>query len=122
MKILVVDDDKHILEYIKRIFEIFGFHIKVIEAMNGKEAVELAQKHFPNLIIMDIEMPVMDGMKALKILKSESLTSEIPVIACTGRAFAEDKERFLHEGFNGFISKPFRITDFMDEVTQFIQE
>ena len=120
MKILIADDNMQIIEYIKAILATIGLQINIIEARNGEEAVELARIHSPNLIIMDIEMPVMDGMKATRILKSESPTSGIPVIACTGSSPAEDKGLFFKNGFDGFIAKPFKIREFMNEVQNFV--
>ncbi len=77
---------------------------QLIRAYNGQEAVELFQHHTPNLILMDIKMPRMDGYQATAQIRKISTT--VPIIAITACAFKEDKEKILTSGFNAYLSKP----------------
>lgn len=102
--ILIIDDNA-----INR--KLFGFLLKkagyeVMEAEGGKQGVELAQKIIPHLILMDIQMPHMDGITSLKAMRAMEATREIPAIAITSYAMKGDRERFLAEGFVDYISKP----------------
>lgn len=92
---------------------------RLLHAHNGLEAVSLFRQHHPQLILMDIKMPEMNGYQATKQIRQESLS--IPIIAITAYAFAEDEKRILNSGFNAYISKPIRaeqlkqvIRDFLD--------
>jgi two-component system cell cycle response regulator DivK len=79
---------------------------EIIEANDGKTGVEKALKYHPDLVLMDISLPVMDGIQALKAIKNEPDTRSIPVIALTARAMTGDREDFLSYGFDGYVSKP----------------
>ena len=81
---------------------------KLIHAWNGREAVALCRKHSPQLIIMDINMPNMDGYEATREIRKFSKT--VPIIAVTAYAFASDKEKILKNGFNGYVAKPINPT------------
>lgn len=103
-KILVIDDNA-----MNR--KLFGFLLKnagceVFEAEDGRQGLERAKTVAPALILMDIQMPDMDGISALKALRENEATGSIPVIAITSYAMKGDRERFLSEGFIDYISKP----------------
>lgn len=83
---------------------ILGSHYKLIHAWDGVEAVELFNEHNPQLVIMDINMPRMDGYEATREIRKKSTT--VPIIAVTAYAFASDKERIMENGFNSYVSKP----------------
>ena len=103
-KILVVDDNGTNRKLLRVILKSIGYD--TIEAEDGQQGVELARDFMPALIIMDIQMPVLSGNEALKILKADPATAEIPVIALTSYAMSGDKEKFLEEGFDSYIAKP----------------
>jgi len=103
-KILVVDDNATNRKLLRVILQSVGY--ETIEAEDGQQGIELARDLMPALIIMDIQMSVMSGNEALKILKSEQALCKIPVIALTSYAMAGDKEKFLGEGFDSYIEKP----------------
>lgn len=113
-KVLIVDDN----ELNRKLFRVFlnksGFDC--IEAEEGKQAVLLAKEHKPDLILMDIQMPVMDGVTAMKAIRTEPDLASIPIIAITSYAMSGDKERFLAEGFNSYISKPIDTRTFVDQI------
>ncbi|MCG2722758.1 MAG: response regulator [Thermodesulfovibrionales bacterium] len=102
-KILIVDDEKLNRKLFGAIFEYAGYII--IQAEDGQQAIQLAKETIPDLILMDIQMPVMDGIEALRILKSEPTTKDILVIAFTFHDSTKYQEKLLEYGFNGFISK-----------------
>jgi two-component system cell cycle response regulator DivK len=103
-KILIVEDNDRNRELVKDILTLRGY--EVLEAKDGVEGVAMAGKHRPDLIIMDIQMPVMDGITAAKILKSDPATAAITMIALTSFAMKGDKERFMEAGFDDYIAKP----------------
>ncbi len=103
-KILIVEDNEKNRLLIKDVLKYFGY--EVIEAEDGAAGAALAKEHKPDLILMDIQMPVMDGMTAAKIIKSDPETKGIRMIALTSFAMKGDKERFLEAGFDDYIAKP----------------
>ena len=103
-KILVVEDNEKNRILIKDVMEYYGH--EVVEAADGAAGVRLAKEHKPDLILMDIQMPVMDGMAAAKIIKSDPETKGIRMIAITSLAMKGDKERFIEAGFDDYIAKP----------------
>ena len=102
--ILIVDDHAMNRKLFRVLLEKSGY--EVVEAEDGKEGFDLAKKVIPSLILMDIQMPGMDGITALKAIREMDATREIPVIALTSYAMQGDRERFLAEGFVDYISKP----------------
>lgn len=106
-KILIVDDDAKNLKLVKDILGANGY--ATFEAVNGKEAIELAVKQIPDSIIMDIQMPVMDGLSALKILKTRDDTKHIPIIVVTAQSMKGDKESVLLSGADDYLSKPISV-------------
>ena len=93
---------------------ILGSHYKLIHAWDGIEAVELFDKHNPQLIIMDINMPRMDGYEATREIRKKS--TAVPIIAVTAYAFASDKERIMENGFNSYVSKPINAKKLNEEL------
>lgn len=103
-KILVVEDNDKNLRLIGDILRYYKY--EVIEAANGKEAVTSAVSRLPDLILMDIQMPVMDGFTALKLLRENPVTKNIKAIALTSFAMSGDRDRILAAGFDDYIAKP----------------
>ena len=119
MKILIVEDNEDNLKLFNIIVE-SGGHAAIL-ARNGEEAVETAKREIPDIILMDIQMPKMNGIKAAKILKSEQSTAKIPIIALTAYAMIEEKEKLGKDWFDGYIAKPAGVKDILkviDEITQ----
>jgi len=102
-KILVVDDQKELVEAMKMRFEHAGY--EVIEGYNGKECLEKAKTHLPDLIIMDVSMPQMDGYEAVREIKADEAIKNIPIFMLTGKDQMEDL--FKMEGVEEYITKPF---------------
>lgn len=104
IKILIADDDGVMLDTLAAMLEESGY--QVIKAENGLEAVELAKKETPSLILLDIHMPELDGLKACKILKSEVMTKAIPVVMLTVDGRINEIRRALDYGAKTYITKP----------------
>ena len=115
--ILIVEDDSQNLKLFRDLLRDSGY--KTLEATDGKQAVELAKNKKPNLILMDIRMPVMDGLEAASILKNNDKTKNIPIIALTALAMNGDEERILRAGYDGYISKPFHIKELLKQASEY---
>ncbi len=104
-KILIVEDDRDLCHIVQMHLELLGYDS--ISAVNGKEAVDLATSHLPDLIVMDIMLPVMDGLPATRLIRKHPNTQSIPILAMTAKVTSEDKEECLRSGCDDFIAKPF---------------
>ena len=116
--ILIAEDDAKCRKLLADVLQAGGH--ATLTAENGKRAMELARSAKPDLIIMDIQMPVLDGLCAVKVLKSNPDTRSIPAIAVTALAMHDDRERMLAAGFDGYLSKPVSIKDLRTEVNRFL--
>jgi CheY-like chemotaxis protein len=94
----------------------------VLEARDGREGVALARQHRPDLILMDIQMPVMDGISATRTLKQDAVTQDITVVALTANAMPGDREKILEAGCQDYISKPFRLHEFLEKIREYLPE
>lgn len=120
MKILIADDNEMNRSLMFALLQRSGH--EVLEAADGAHAVRLAKEHIPDLIIMDIQMPVLDGVTALRMLRADESAKKIPVIAVTSYAMKGDKERFLNAGFDSYISKPININEVAKFIEQYIKK
>ncbi|MFC2041101.1 response regulator [Chloroflexota bacterium] len=116
--ILIVEDDTKNMTLFRDLLQVSGY--STILASGGKEGIELAKAKKPDLILMDIQMPGMDGLEATRILKADATTSGIPVIALTAYAMKGDKERMLEAGCDGYLAKPINTDEFLKEVTEYL--
>jgi len=112
--ILIVEDNEKNRKLLRDILQFKGY--KTIETETAEEAIRLARESRPALILMDIQLPGMDGITALKQLRADPSTKGIPVIAVTASAMTHKREDMLAEGFDGYQTKPISIKDFLDEV------
>ena len=115
-RILVVEDNDMNLKLFRDVLGAAGY--TTVEAKSGGRAVELATEHEPDLVIMDVRMPHLDGVAALALLRADDRTASIPVLAVTAQAMQGDRERFLAAGFDGYLSKPLDIRELVDAVRQ----
>lgn len=115
--VLVADDVDHNRHVVRLLLERIG--ITVIEAENGDEAVKLFKKKRPNLIIMDIIMPIMDGVKAMSIIRSQKDGANVPIIALTASGFDDKKDKLLEAGFSDYILKPFTESVLLKSIAQY---
>ncbi|MGL1891387.1 MAG: response regulator [Spirochaetaceae bacterium] len=118
--ILVVEDDKKNLRLIRDLLVFSGY--KVLEARDGRQGVDITKSNKPHLVLMDIQMPVMDGIEATSLLKKDPDICDIPVIALTSYAMRGDKQRFLDAGCDGYITKPIDISNFLVEIEKYLKD
>ena len=112
--ILIIEDNEKNRKLVRDVLNVKGY--KTIESETTEEGLKLAIEESPSLILMDIQLPGMDGITALKQLKTDPETKTIPVIAITASAMTYKRLTMLAEGFDGFQSKPISVKDFLDEV------
>ena len=115
--ILVVEDNELNRKLIVAVLTYHGY--QALEAADGAEGVREAAEHMPDLILMDIQMPVMDGMTAVNILKNDPRTMGIKVIALTSFAMKGDRERFMEAGFVDYIAKPINTRELPEIVKKY---
>jgi CheY-like chemotaxis protein len=118
--ILVVDDNVENVSYMRDYLEFRGFQTSL--AYNGREGVDLAQEIQPNAILMDIQMPVMDGLAAIKLLRAQTTTAHIPILALTARAMPQDREESLASGADAYLSKPVALDHLVEELNQLLND
>ena len=116
--ILVADDDPDILSIVAMSLETQGYTVH--KATNGREAVDLAKSHHPDLILMDMMMPVVSGYEAVSELKADAGTRDIVIVGLSAKAMATDMERATDVGIDGYITKPFRIAQVLTVVESYL--
>ena len=118
--ILVVEDNERNLKLLRDLLEYEGYDVRV--ARTGEDAVTLAVKDPPDLVLMDLQLPGIDGMEALRRLRESPRTVDVPVVAVTAQAMKQDRERVLQAGFNGYVEKPISVRAFPDQVRRFLPD
>jgi CheY-like chemotaxis protein len=118
--ILVADDDPDILSIVSMSLETQGYTVH--KATNGREAVDLARQHHPDLILMDMMMPVVSGYEAVGELKADATTKDIVIVGLSAKAMATDMERATDVGIDGYITKPFRIAQVLSVVDSYLSK
>lgn len=116
---LVVDDFTDNREMYARFLEFSGF--RVSQAVNGQEALDIAFAQIPDLIVMDLSLPGVDGWEATRRLKKDARTKSVPVVAVTGHAFVGSGESALEAGCDGYIMKPCLPNDLVAEIRRVLQ-
>lgn len=117
-KVLVVEDNEVNRELMKDILEMQDY--TVLLAGDGEEGVRIAKEQIPDLILMDIQLPKMDGLKATELLRADAVTSNIPIIALTAFAMKGDEDIFIKAGMNAYISKPISIKSFLGTIKSYL--
>ena len=112
--ILIIEDNEKNRKLVRDVLQVKGY--KTIESETAEEGLKLALEKSPALILMDIQLPGMDGITALKQLKANATTRNIPVIAVTASAMTYKRQTMLAEGFDGYQTKPINLKDFLGEV------
>ena len=115
-QILVVEDNAKNMKLFRDVLVATGY--RTLEATSGSEAVDLASEHTPDLVLMDIQLPDLDGVQALGRLRADPRTAGIPVLALTAQAMHGDRERFLAAGFDGYLSKPVDVRELIGTVRE----
>ena len=115
--ILIVEDNEKNLKLVRDVLQFKGYATS--EARTAAEGLRLAREEHPILILMDIQLPDMDGIKALAKLREDPLTRAIPVVAVSASAMLQDQQKILASGFNAYITKPIDIKSFVASVETF---
>ena len=115
--VLIVEDNEKNLKLARDLLRVKGY--RTVEAVDGGAGIALAAQHRPAIVLMDIQLPDMDGWEALHQLRSDPRTADIPVVAVTAFAMEGDRERFLNGGFDGYITKPIDVRLFPSQVGAF---
>jgi two-component system cell cycle response regulator DivK len=112
--VLIVEDNERSLKLERDVLQLEGY--RTLEARTAEDGIELAVANAPDLILMDIRLPGIDGVEALHRLRADSRTVSTPVIALTSSAMNDDIERFREAGFDGYLAKPIDLRQFKQEV------
>jgi two-component system cell cycle response regulator DivK len=115
--VLIVDDNEKNMKLARDVLRLAGF--RTLEAATGGESISLAREHLPDVILMDIRLPDMDGTAAARIIKDDARTAHIPVVALTSLAMKGDRELLLGAGFDGYLEKPISVREFPEQIRSF---
>lgn len=118
--ILVIEDNEQNLYLVTFILEKHGYHVEA--AKDGQEGITLATRVKPDLILLDVQLPVMDGYAVARILRSNPELKETPIVAVTSYAMAGDREKALESGCTGYIEKPINPDTFMAQVENYFSK
>jgi len=116
--ILIIEDNRRNMLLIRDLLQMHG--LRTLEAVDGEEGIARAKAERPDLILMDLQLPGMDGLTATRLLRQDPVTAEIPVVALTAHAMMGDRERALEAGCNGYIPKPIDTRHFLAQVQAFL--
>jgi len=117
-RILVVEDNPLNLKLVRDVLSFAGYD--VIEAQSGEDGLRVAQENPPDLVLMDLQLPGIDGIETLHKLRQDTLDPNVPVVAVTAFAMAEDKERASRAGFDGYIEKPISVRALPGQIEAFL--
>jgi two-component system cell cycle response regulator DivK len=112
--VLIVEDNARNLKLVRDLLSYAGY--RTLEASNAEDGVVLARTHRPDLVLMDVQLPGMDGVEALGRLRAQAGTAAVPVVAVTAFAMKDDRARFLAAGFDGYLEKPLSVREFPAQV------
>jgi len=117
--ILIVEDNEKNMKLARDVLQAKGY--ATLEAINGEEGVRLAMEHRPDLVLMDIQLPDINGVEAFARIRAHADTATIPVVAFTASVTPMDRSRITDAGFDGFISKPINLKEFLETVRKMLQ-
>ena len=117
-RILVVEDNERNLKLVRDVLQFAGY--EVISACSGEQGVRLAHERRPDLVLMDLQLPAMDGTEALRVLREDPGARRIPVVAVTAFAMKDDRERALLAGFDGYLEKPINVRALPEQVRGYL--
>jgi len=112
--ILIVEDNEKNRKLVRDVLQFKGY--RTVEAETGEDGVRLAREQRPALVLMDIQLPGIDGITALGQLRADPVTRGIPVLAVTASAMTHDRQKIMAAGFDGYQTKPIRVMEFLDAV------
>ena len=112
--ILIVEDNEKNMKLVRDILNAKGY--ETMEAGTAEEGIEMAARRVPDLVLMDIQLPGMNGIDALKVLRADAATAAIPAIAVTASVMQQDRNLITEAGFDGYLAKPINLREFLDAV------
>jgi len=115
-RVLIVEDNEKNTKLFRDVLQATGY--STLEAATGEDAIELAVAHAPALVMMDVQLPGIDGVETLARLRGDKRTASIPVLALTAQAMRGDRERLLEVGFDGYLAKPVDVIDLIQAVQE----
>ena len=118
--ILIVEDNEKNLKLVRDVLEVKGF--ATVEAGTGEDGIKLAAERKPDLILMDIQLPGISGIEALKAVRADPKTASIPVVAVTASVMQQDRKLITEAGFDGYVAKPINIKEFLEAVRNALGE
>ncbi len=118
--VLVIEDNELNMKFARTLLEIGGY--TVIEAIDAETGIRLIREHQPDMILMDLQLPGMDGLSATRLIKSDPVLQDIPVIALTAYAMSRDEEKAKEVGCAGSITKPVDPKSFLETVARYLQQ
>ena len=119
-RILVVEDNERNLKLLRDVLEHAGYEVRT--AGTAEEGITLAVSEPPDLVLMDLRLPGMDGVQALRRLRETPRTADIPVVAVTAQAMKQDREQALEAGFDGYVEMPIIVRGFPNQVRRFLPD
>jgi two-component system cell cycle response regulator DivK len=117
LQVLIVEDNERSMKLFRDVLLATGY--RTLEATTGRRALELASEHQPDLVLMDIQVPDIDGLEALQRLRADERTASLSVLAVTAQAMHGDRERFLAAGFDDYIAKPVDVVELLSTVRRY---
>ncbi len=118
MKILIVEDNSDMVDMIQMTLDHWSYDS--ITAKNGKEAVDMADYQLPDLVLLDIMLPKMDGFEAARLIRQNPKTHSIPILAVTAKVLRKDREECLKNGCNDYLSKPFTLEELASKIEKLL--
>jgi two-component system, cell cycle response regulator DivK len=117
--VLIIEDNEKNMKLARDVLQAKGY--KTLEAVTGEEGVTLARQHVPDLVLMDIQLPGINGIEAFKQIRTEAKTAKVPVVALTASVTPTDRSAISAAGFDAFVSKPINLKEFLDTVKRLIE-
>ena len=117
--ILIVEDNEKNLKLVRDLLQVSGY--RTLESITAEDGILVAKESQPALILMDIQLPGISGIEALKVLRADPITQKIPVIAVTASVMTQDSQNIMAAGFNGYQRKPIELKGFLDEIRRLLE-
>ena len=117
--ILIVEDNDKNLKLVRDVLQVKGY--QTIEAANAEDGIVLARERKPDLVLMDIQLPGMNGIEAIGVLRADPSTADIPVAAVTASVMQHDRNKITEAGFNAYVGKPINLNEFLATVRKLLE-